>query len=125
MTSDGARELFGYSAWANGRIFGAAEALTAEQASATIASSFPSILGTLGHIVGTEWIWLRRWLGEAPTAAPGWLAESESRTPAGAERSRRASGCDGGEVTAAGARIGAGRNLESTHCPLTTSGFRI
>jgi uncharacterized damage-inducible protein DinB len=30
----------------------------------------------LGHIVGAEWIWLRRWLGDNPTAAPGWVAES-------------------------------------------------
>lgn len=68
-----ARELFGYSAWANGRVFEAAEALTTGPLSATIASSFPSIRGTLAHIVATEWIWLRRWRGESPAAAPGWV----------------------------------------------------
>src|SRR5512139_942689 len=76
MTIDEARELLSYSAWANGRMFEAAAALSAEQLSATVASSFPSVRGTLGHIVGTEWVWLRRWRGENPTAAPGWVAES-------------------------------------------------
>jgi uncharacterized damage-inducible protein DinB len=72
MTVDEARGLFGYSSWATGRMFEAAAALPADQLSATVASSFPSILGTLGHIVGTEWIWLRRWQGDSPTAAPVW-----------------------------------------------------
>jgi uncharacterized damage-inducible protein DinB len=76
MTADEARDLFGYSAWANGRMFDAAAALPAEQLSATIASSFPSVLGTLGHIVAAEWIWLRRWLGDSPMAAPAWVAGS-------------------------------------------------
>jgi len=76
MTIDEARQLFGYSAWANGRMFEAAAALPAEQLSATIASSFPSVLGTLGHIIATEWIWLRRWQGDSPTAAPAWASAS-------------------------------------------------
>lgn len=76
MRVDEARELFAYCAWANARVFAAAEALTPEQLSATAASSFPSVRGTLGHIVGAEWIWLRRWRGEAPAAAPAWVAES-------------------------------------------------
>ncbi len=76
MTIDEALELFSYSAWANGWMLDAAEALSPEQLSATVAGAFPSVRGTLGHIVGAEWIWLRRWLGESPTAAPGWVAES-------------------------------------------------
>jgi len=76
MTIEEARELFGYSAWANGRMFDAAAALPAEHLSATIASSFPSILGTLGHIVGAEWIWLRRWHGDSPAATPAWVTGS-------------------------------------------------
>jgi uncharacterized damage-inducible protein DinB len=76
MTIDEARELFAYTAWANGRMLDAAAQLPAEKLSATAASSFPSILGTLGHIVGTEWIWLRRWHGDSPTATPAWVAGS-------------------------------------------------
>ena len=76
MTIDEARDLFAYSAWANTRIFDAAEALTAGQAVVTVASSFPSVRGTLAHVVGAEWIWLRRWLGDNPKAAPVWVAEA-------------------------------------------------
>jgi uncharacterized damage-inducible protein DinB len=76
MTIDEARELFGYSEWANGRMFEAAAALPADQLSATMASSFPSILGTLGHIVGAEWIWLRRWHGDSPAGTPAWVTGS-------------------------------------------------
>ena len=76
MTIAEARELFGYSAWANGLMFGAAEALSPDQLGATVASSFPSIRRTLGHIVGAEWVWLRRWHGESPTVTPAWVEES-------------------------------------------------
>jgi uncharacterized damage-inducible protein DinB len=76
MTADEARELFAYCVWANGRLFDAAEALTPDQLSIPVASSFPSVRGTLGHIVAAEWVWLRRWLGESPTAMPGWATES-------------------------------------------------
>jgi uncharacterized damage-inducible protein DinB len=76
MTITEARELFGYSAWANGAMLDAAETLSPEQLSATVASSFPSVRGTLGHIVGTEWIWLRRWLGESPKSPPDWVEHS-------------------------------------------------
>jgi uncharacterized damage-inducible protein DinB len=72
MTIGEARELFGYGSWAAARMFGAAEALTQDQLEAAAASSFPSLLATLAHIVGAEWIWLRRWLGESPTSMPDW-----------------------------------------------------
>lgn len=74
MTIDEARELFAYSTWASARMFEAAGTLSPEQLSATVASSFPSVRGTLAHVVGAEWIWLRRWRGESPAAAPGWVA---------------------------------------------------
>ena len=76
MTTAEAAELFGYSSWANARMFGAAEALTQEQLEAAVASSFPSVLATLGHVVGSEWIWMRRWLGESPTSAPEWVGDA-------------------------------------------------
>lgn len=76
MTTDEARELFAYSAWANGRMFDAAEALAPDQPGTPVASSFPSVRGTLGHIVAAEWVWLRRWRGESPTAMPGWVTEA-------------------------------------------------
>ena len=72
MTIDEARRLFAYGSWANGLMFDAAAALTAEQFNAPAASSYPSVGATLGHIVSAEWIWLQRWQGVSPTAAPAW-----------------------------------------------------
>jgi uncharacterized damage-inducible protein DinB len=72
MTIAEAREMFGYGSWATALMFIAAEALTQEQLEALAVSSFPSIHATLAHIVGAEWIWLRRWLGDSPTSAPVW-----------------------------------------------------
>lgn len=72
MTTAEARELFSYGSWATALMFSAAEALTQEQFEELAVSSFPSIRATLTHIVGAEWIWLRRWLGDSPTSAPVW-----------------------------------------------------
>jgi uncharacterized damage-inducible protein DinB len=66
------RRLYAYNEWANARYFAAARALSNEALGRPITSSFSSIRDTLGHIVGAEWIWLRRWLGESPTAQPSW-----------------------------------------------------
>ena len=75
MTIDESRELFDYASWATARMFSAAEALTQEQLTAFIESSFPSILGTLAHMVGAEWIWLRRWQGDSPASIPDWVSQ--------------------------------------------------
>ncbi len=77
MTTGEARELFAYSAWANALVFDAAGALSPEQIAHSVASSFPSILATLAHIVGAEWVWLRRWLGDSPSGFPEWVAKPE------------------------------------------------
>jgi uncharacterized damage-inducible protein DinB len=73
MTINEARQLFEYDSWANARMFQAAEALKPDQLTTAVASSFPSIGATLAHIVGAEWIWLRRWLGESPPGMPDWV----------------------------------------------------
>ncbi len=72
MTTREARELFDYGSWANARVLAAVEALPEEQVDATAASSFSSIRATAAHIVATEWIWMRRWLGDRPAVAPEW-----------------------------------------------------
>jgi len=59
--------LFDYNAWANGRVLGAAGPLTAEQFLRDLGNSFPSVRDTLAHILGAEWIWLRRWQEESPS----------------------------------------------------------
>ena len=62
MTPDQIRELYDFNAWANRRMFDACAALTPEQFTLAIISSFPSVRETLAHIVGGEWIWLQLWL---------------------------------------------------------------
>jgi uncharacterized damage-inducible protein DinB len=76
MTIHEATDLFAYGSWANGRVFAAAELLTPDELAAPAAGSFPSVPGTLGHIVAAEWLWLRRWRGESPTSAPAWAGGS-------------------------------------------------
>lgn len=77
MTIKEVTDLFAYSSWANGRVFSTAESLTPEELAAAVGSSFPSIRETLGHIVGAEWVWLRRWRGENPKSAPTWSTGSD------------------------------------------------
>jgi uncharacterized damage-inducible protein DinB len=52
--------------------------MTEEELTRTIVSSFPSIRDTLAHIVMAEWIWLRRWKGESPSAPPQWTENAPS-----------------------------------------------
>lgn len=76
MTIDEARTLFAYDSWANALCFTAAQDLGDQELAREVESSFPSVLATLGHIVAAEWVWLRRWKGENPTAIPDWVSGS-------------------------------------------------
>jgi uncharacterized damage-inducible protein DinB len=51
MTIAEVQQLFAYNRWANDRILSAASALSAEQVSRDLASSFPSVAATLAHIL--------------------------------------------------------------------------
>ena len=77
MTLDEIRDLYAYSVWANARTFDAVAALPAGVAEAPVVSSFPSIRATLAHLVASEWVWLRRWLGENPSEAPAWARDTD------------------------------------------------
>ncbi len=70
MTPDEIRTLYEYDAWANHRLLDAAAALSAEQFTRDLGSSFPSVRDTLAHIMFAQWIWLERWQGRAPQNAP-------------------------------------------------------
>lgn len=74
MTTEEIRSLYAYNRWANARVLEVIAGLSEDRLTAPIESSFPSILGTFAHIVAAEWVWLRRWRGENPTAFPDWLA---------------------------------------------------
>ena len=63
--------LYAYNRWANERMFSALEQLNGDQFTAPVASSFPSIRETVFHILGAEWIWLKRWQGISPRATAG------------------------------------------------------
>jgi uncharacterized damage-inducible protein DinB len=70
MKPEEMRELFAFNAWANHRILGAVEALTAEQFTKELGSSFSSVRDTLVHVWAVEWVWLERLHGNSPTAFP-------------------------------------------------------
>src|SRR5437016_4583220 len=72
MTTSEIRELFNYTEWANGLALDAAEKLTSEQLLQDVGISHRSILGTLSHMAGAEWIWLERWHGRSPTGDSVW-----------------------------------------------------
>ena len=62
--------LYEYNAWADRRVLEAASALSAEQFTQPLGSSFSSVRDTLGHIYGVEWLWLERFQGRSPSAIP-------------------------------------------------------
>jgi uncharacterized damage-inducible protein DinB len=66
------RNLFDYTEWANGLALDAAAELSAENLHRDFNISHGSILGTLTHMAGAEWIWLERWQGRSPAKAEAW-----------------------------------------------------
>src|SRR5260370_14203540 len=62
--------LYEYNAWADRRALQAASALTREQFTKQLGSSFSSVRDTLSHIYGVEWLWLERFQGRSPSALP-------------------------------------------------------
>jgi uncharacterized damage-inducible protein DinB len=64
------RDLFAFNAWANKRILDVAEALSAEQFTKPLGSSFSSVRDTLVHVWAVEWVWLERLHGRSPSGFP-------------------------------------------------------
>src|SRR5690349_2891231 len=77
MTLADVRDLFAYNKWANDRMIAAVDVLSSEQRTQALGSSFTSILATVAHIAGAEWVWLERWRGASPSAMPEWAATTE------------------------------------------------
>ncbi|MEO6725647.1 MAG: DinB family protein [Blastocatellia bacterium] len=67
MNLDDIRTLFDYTDYANALALDAAERLTDEQLRHDFKISHGSILGTLAHMAGAEWVWLSRWQGTSPS----------------------------------------------------------
>jgi uncharacterized damage-inducible protein DinB len=70
MTPEEMSLLYDFNAWANHRTIDAVAALTPEQFTKPMGSSFSSVRDTLAHICGGEWVWLERFLGRSPSAMP-------------------------------------------------------
>ncbi len=68
MNPQDVRTLVDYNYWATHRVLDAVAALTPEQFTHDLGSSFRSVRDTLSHVHGAEWIWLSRLHGESPTS---------------------------------------------------------
>ena len=64
--------LFKYTEWANELAMDAAGRLPEENLRRDVGVSHRSILGTLLHMAGAEWIWLERWNGRSPAKDEAW-----------------------------------------------------
>ncbi|MBY0531273.1 MAG: DinB family protein [Xanthobacteraceae bacterium] len=66
-----------YNAWANDRVYAAAEKLSAEDYRADRGAFFKSIHGTLNHLLVSDRIWMKRFTGqgEAPARLDAILHE--------------------------------------------------
>jgi len=62
--------LYEFNAWANRRALDACAALTGEQFTRNLGSSYGSVRDTLVHLMGGEWFWLERWHGRSPGGLP-------------------------------------------------------
>ena len=70
MMPEQVRLLYDYNAWANHRVLEACAALTDEQFTRDLGSSFRSVRDTVVHILGGEWLWLEHWRGRMPSGLP-------------------------------------------------------
>ncbi len=70
MNIDDIRQLYDYNSWANHRVLDACAALTNEQFTRALGSSFGSVRDTLIHLCGAEARWLDRWHNRTLGAFP-------------------------------------------------------
>lgn len=68
VTPELLRLLFQYNQWADRRIVDACSALSNEQFTRDLGSSFRSVRDTLVHLYGAEWVWNERIEGRSPTS---------------------------------------------------------
>jgi len=69
--------LLDYHYWARDRLLEATSALTPEQFTRDLGSSFRSIRDTLAHIYFAEWAWYSRWISLTTSQlTPRWSAVS-------------------------------------------------
>jgi uncharacterized damage-inducible protein DinB len=61
---------YAYARWANTHMLDACETVDAAALTRDVGTSFGSLLGTLEHLYGADWIWLERFRGRIPTVWP-------------------------------------------------------
>ena len=66
MNREAMQEFYEYNTWANGKTLDSLEPLSNEAFAAPMGGSFASIRDTVVHILGAEWIWWQRCIGERP-----------------------------------------------------------
>jgi uncharacterized damage-inducible protein DinB len=66
MNRETLRDFYDYNTWANRKTLDSLEPLAAEALTAPMGGSFASIRDTVVHIIGAEWIWWQRCIGERP-----------------------------------------------------------
>ena len=66
--------LFDFNRWANRRTLEACDSLSPDELGRPVGGSFSTVLGTLAHLIGAEWVWLERWQGRSPRALPDGFA---------------------------------------------------
>ena len=64
------QRMMDYHHWAADRTYEAMADVTAAELDKQWGGSFGNGRALLRHVVGVEWLWLTRWLGESPTALP-------------------------------------------------------
>jgi uncharacterized damage-inducible protein DinB len=70
MNAEDFRTLYEFNSWANHRTMDSCAALSGDEFTRDLGSSFKSVRDTLAHIFGAEWIWLERWHGRSPSGLP-------------------------------------------------------
>ncbi len=90
MGPEALRELLDYHYWARDRLLSAVAALSPEEFTRNLVSSFPSVRDSLVHIYSAEWIWCSRWQGHCPKAmlSPDGFADLETLASAWADHER-------------------------------------
>lgn len=74
MNADTIRTLYDYNYWAHHRVWECVLPLTEDEFTRNIGYSWGSIRGQLVHVMGAEWIWFSRLVGDSPKAL---LAEAD------------------------------------------------
>src|SRR5689334_4268051 len=66
MNIEEIRSLWGFNTWATHKILDACQVLSDEEFNRNLGNSFNSVRATVVHLMGAEWVWLQRWLGDSP-----------------------------------------------------------